>query len=109
VRLERIHEAIQRRLDAGAISGAVTLVARRGRLVHFQAHGLMDIESKRSMQNSPSATCSHTNGLMTGGIGSKAGPPRPAEGDTLANYIPRLAAVPLDFQPVLLTTAAPAW
>ena len=41
----------------------------------------------------------HTNGLMTGGVGSKAGPPRPAEGDTLAAYIPRLAAVPLDFQP----------
>jgi CubicO group peptidase (beta-lactamase class C family) len=41
----------------------------------------------------------HTNGLMTGGIGSKAGPPRPAAGDTLASYVPRLAAAPLDFQP----------
>ena len=28
----------------------MTLVARRGRLVHFEAHGLMDIESKRPMQ-----------------------------------------------------------
>src|SRR5580700_6943362 len=50
VRLRRIHEAIERHVDAGEISGAVTLVARRGRTVHFEAHGLMDIESKRPMQ-----------------------------------------------------------
>jgi CubicO group peptidase (beta-lactamase class C family) len=49
-RLRRIHEAIERHIDAGEISGAVTLVARRGRLVHFEAHGLMDIESKRPME-----------------------------------------------------------
>jgi len=162
-RLRRIHEAIQRHIDTGEISGAVTLVARRGRLVHFEAHGLMDIESKRPMQkdaifriasmskpitsvavmmmleegkirlndpvsrflpefkNSKVAVprgnsgefyevpadreltirdlLTHTNGLMTGGTGSKAGPPRPAPGDTLATYVPRLAAVPLDFQP----------
>ncbi len=48
-RLQRIHEAIMRRVDAGDISGAVTLVARRGHLVHFEAHGLMDIESKKPM------------------------------------------------------------
>lgn len=163
VRLRRIHEAIQSHIDAGEISGAVTLVARRGRLVHFEAHGLMDIQSKRPMEkdaifriasmskpitgvavmmmmergklrlNDPVSRflpefknpkvamargdsgesylvpadrdltirdlLTHTNGLMTGGIGSKAGPPRPAAGDTLATYIPKLAAVPLDFQP----------
>jgi len=48
-RLQRIHEAIMRRVEAGDISGAVTLVARRGRLVHFEAHGLMDIEAKKPM------------------------------------------------------------
>ena len=49
-RLRRIHDAIQRHVDAGEISGAVTLVARRGHIVHFEAHGLMDIESKRPME-----------------------------------------------------------
>ena len=49
-RLARIHEAIQQHVDAGEISGAVTLVARRGRVAHFEAHGLMDIESKRPME-----------------------------------------------------------
>ena len=48
-RLQRIHQAIQRHIDAGEISGAVTLVARRGRMVHFEAHGLMDLESKKPM------------------------------------------------------------
>jgi CubicO group peptidase (beta-lactamase class C family) len=162
-RLHRIHEAIQRHIDAGEISGAVTLVARRGRIVHFEAHGLMDIESKRPMEkdaifriasmskpitgvavmmmleegklrlNDPVSKflpafanpkvavpkgnagefyvipaereltirdlLTHTNGLMTGGIGSKSGPPRMVEGDTLAAYIPTLGTAPLDFQP----------
>ena len=48
-RLQRIHEMIVRRVEAGDISGAVTMVARRGRLVHFEAHGLMDIETKKPM------------------------------------------------------------
>jgi CubicO group peptidase (beta-lactamase class C family) len=162
-RMHRIHDAIQRHIDAGEISGAVTLVVRRGRLVHLEAHGLMDIESKRPMEkdaifriasmskpvtgvavmmmleegklhlNDPVSKylpefknakvaiargnsgesylvpadrdltirdlLTHTNGLMTGGIGSKLGPPRPVEGDTLATYVPRLATAPLDFQP----------
>jgi CubicO group peptidase (beta-lactamase class C family) len=156
-RLRRIHEAMQRHIDAGEISGAVTLVARRGHVVHFEAHGLMDLESKRPMQKDaifriasmskpitgvavmmmleegklrlsdpvskflpefkdakvagPSGVVAadrdltirdlltHTNGLMTGGAGTKMGPPRPVAGDTLATYIPRLGAVPLDFQP----------
>ena len=49
-RLKRIHESIQRHIDAGEISGAVTVVARRGRVVHFEAHGLMDMESKKPME-----------------------------------------------------------
>jgi CubicO group peptidase (beta-lactamase class C family) len=49
-RLQRIHETMQRHIDAGDIAGAVTLVARRGRIAHFEAHGLMDIESKKPMQ-----------------------------------------------------------
>ena len=48
-RLQRIHEVIQRHIDAKEISGAVTLVARKGRVAHFEAHGMMDLESKRPM------------------------------------------------------------
>ncbi|MBI2690215.1 MAG: beta-lactamase family protein [Acidobacteria bacterium] len=48
-RLSQIHETMQRHIDAKNISGAVTLVARKGRIVHFQAHGVMDIEANRAM------------------------------------------------------------
>lgn len=176
-RLQRVHEAIQRHIDAGAISGAVTLVARKGHIVHFEAHGLMDLESKKPMtkdaifrlasmtkpitgtavmllveegklrlsdpvsnfipefKNSKVAMpresitprpagplrpgesemytvpahreitvrdlLTHTSGLVSGGLGAREVPkiaPRGAT-DTLATYVPKLGAVPLDFQP----------
>src|SRR5580658_5802135 len=46
-RLPRIHAAIQRHIDAGDISGAVTLVGRKGHLAYLEAQGLMDIASKK--------------------------------------------------------------
>ncbi|HET6318466.1 MAG TPA: serine hydrolase domain-containing protein, partial [Chloroflexota bacterium] len=49
-RLRRIDSLMQRFIDAGVISGAVTLVARQGRVAHLQAHGLMDIGNHRAMQ-----------------------------------------------------------
>ena len=41
---------MQRHIDARTFSGAVTLVARNGRIAHFEAQGLMDLESKKPMQ-----------------------------------------------------------
>ena len=48
-RLRRIDTAMQRHIDTGKIQGAVTAVARRGKVVHFKAHGLIDVEAKRPM------------------------------------------------------------
>ncbi len=177
-RLQRIHESIQRHIEAGEISGAVTAVARRGRVVHFKAHGLMDIESKKPMEKDAifrlasmskpitgvavmmlveegkirlsdpvskflpefrdmkvamprehaagpvrgaaeepdfytipvnreitiQDLLTHTSGLVStvsGGFGvrlaAKLAPRGPA--DTLASYVPKLATIPLDFQP----------
>ena len=179
-RLGRIRETVQRHIDAGNVTGAVTLVARKGRIAHFEAHGLADVESKRPMakdtifrlasmtkpvtavavmmlveegkirlndpvskfvpefkdakvaigrQAGPAMMAmmapgqpprdpeyyvvpanrevtiqdmlTHTSGLASGGIGSRMVnklAPRQAD-DSLATYIPRLATVPLDFQP----------
>lgn len=177
-RLQRIHEMVMRRVESHDISGAVTIVARRGRLVHFEAHGVMDLESKKPMakdalfrlassskpitaaavlilmeegklkltdpvskyipefKNSTVAVeavrapvpmsdgpagggeryytvpahhditiidlLTHTSGLASGGITApdfqkllQARKPT----DTLADFIPRLGALPLDFQP----------
>jgi CubicO group peptidase (beta-lactamase class C family) len=49
-RLTRVTELMQRAIDAKTFSGAVTLVARNGRIAHFEAQGLMDLESKKPMQ-----------------------------------------------------------
>ena len=49
-RLLEIDAVMQRHIDSGEIQGAVTAVARRGKVVHFKAHGLMDVERGRAMQ-----------------------------------------------------------
>jgi len=183
-RLARIREAVQKHVDAGEVSGVVTLVARRGKIAHFEAYGLLDLESKKPMPkdgifrlasmskpitavavmmmveegkirltdpvsrfipefkgskvavarpgaraggppagpgapggpgagrgpapefDTVSATrditirdlLTHGSGLASGGLGNSVAPQR-GPTDTLAAYIPKLGAVPLDFQP----------
>jgi len=173
-RLARVTEAVKRHLDAGSPSGAAVLVARRGKIVHFEGYGLMDLESRKPMPKDgifrlastskpitaaavlmmveegkvrladpvsrfipefksmkvavpkPGAAApagggrggpppefdtvpaareitvrdllTHGSGLMSGGLGNSAAPRREPT-DTLATYIPKLGAVPLDFQP----------
>jgi CubicO group peptidase (beta-lactamase class C family) len=180
-RLQRITDVVQRYIGAKDIAGAVTVVTRRGRVAHFEAQGLMDVESKLPMRKdgifrmasmskpvtgvavlmlveegkirltdpvsrfipefkdtkvaiakpNPSGEAAasgtgrgggaaleislvpaarpitirdlmtHTSGLASGGAGSRDAAriaPRNAT-DTLATYIPRLGAAPLDFQP----------
>jgi CubicO group peptidase (beta-lactamase class C family) len=173
-RLQRIHETMQRHIAAGDISGGVTLVARKGRIAHFEAHGLMDIDGKKTMQKdamfriasmskpitgvaimmlmeegkirltdpvskfipefkglkvavvregvggraaAPGAVpdfytvpanreitirdlLSHVSGLVSGTISTaEANKLGRKPTDTLADYIPRLGSVPLEFQP----------
>jgi CubicO group peptidase (beta-lactamase class C family) len=176
-RLARVTQLMQRHIDARTFSGAVTLVARQGRIAHFEAQGLMDLESKKPMQKNtvfrimsmtkpivavsimmlveegkvrltdpvsrfipelqaftvavpnpggqsapapsgavsaplPSRTVpadrpitvrdllTHTAGLMTGGASSAFSQDVAIKpGESLAQVVPRLAKVPLDFQP----------
>jgi CubicO group peptidase (beta-lactamase class C family) len=49
-RLGRIHNAMQRHIDAHDISGAVTLVARKGQIAWFHAQGAMDMDANKPMQ-----------------------------------------------------------
>ncbi len=45
-RLARIGKAVQDHVDRGELAGAVVLVARRGRVAHFEALGRMDGEAE---------------------------------------------------------------
>jgi CubicO group peptidase (beta-lactamase class C family) len=49
-RLSRVHDAMQRHIDAHDISGAVTVVARKGQIAWFHAQGSMDTEANKPMQ-----------------------------------------------------------
>lgn len=177
--LKRIDETIQEHIDSGHIQGAVTIVARHGKVVHFSTHGQMDAKTSRAMEpdaifrmasstkpvlgvaammmneegkfsptdpvskfipefadmnvavlaeptdrdvspvwinpkgdvpkhrlvpvNTPVTIhhlLTHTSGLRSGGLGSAIDTQsRRGKDDTLATYVPKLAKVPLDFQP----------
>jgi CubicO group peptidase (beta-lactamase class C family) len=182
-RLARIHDAVLKHIEAKDVAGAVALVARRGKIVYFEAQGLADVDAKKPMlkdsifrlasmskpltavavmmmleegkvrltdrvsqfipefktmkvavakgstdkpvqmpafgRGGPPAAppefdlvpaareitvrdlLTHTSGLMSAGVSgaeqAKLAPRSP--NDTLANYIPKLAQTPLDFQP----------
>ena len=49
-RLERIGKGLGRLIDAGHIPGTVSLVARRGKIVHFEAAGLRNVEAGLPME-----------------------------------------------------------
>lgn len=178
-RLKRIHTTLQRKIDAGEISGAVTAVARRGQLVNYEAHGyanaltkapmpldgifrmassskpitgvalLMMIEEGKVRLLDPVSRyipefrdakvavprpgepairapgspprkvdlvdaqrpitvldlATHTSGLLS--LGTDITAPARTPDDTLASYIPRLGAMPLDFQPGTRWTYSP--
>lgn len=175
-RLQRIGQMLDRHIGAKSIPGAVTLVARKGEIVHFAARGIADIATKKPMSkdtvfelfsmtkpvvataililaeegllhlndpigmfvpeyqkmnvlvDAPAGTSTgsatrtepahrpitvrdvltHTSGLVGGTVAvADQGSPAPTAGavsprrptDTLTDYIPRMAAVPLRFQP----------
>jgi CubicO group peptidase (beta-lactamase class C family) len=49
-RLERVQTFIQDYIDTNQIAGAVTLVARKGKVVHFEAQGWRVKEDQQPMQ-----------------------------------------------------------
>jgi len=167
-RLQRVSNIVSKHIEAGDVAGVVTLVARRGQIVHFEAQGYANLDSRTPMQTdsifrlasmSKPITAvaimmlveqgeirltdpvsrfipeferlnkvavprhdgsdegydlvtaarpitvhdllTHGSGLVSGGLGAQAAreiAPRTPR-DTLASYIPKLADVPLDFQP----------
>ena len=48
--LARISATAQQLIDDKQLAGAVTVVARRGKVAHLEAYGMMDIETSKPMQ-----------------------------------------------------------
>lgn len=49
-RLERIATVMERFVGQGTIAGAITLIARKGRIAHLQCFGMMDVASRTPMR-----------------------------------------------------------
>ena len=48
--LAAIDELFREKIDAGKIQGGVTIVARKGKVIHFSTHGKMDVLNDRPME-----------------------------------------------------------
>jgi CubicO group peptidase (beta-lactamase class C family) len=65
-RLERVHAFIQDHIDKGQIAGAVTLIARKGKIVHYEAQGWRYKEEKQPMpKNAIFALASMTKPIVS--------------------------------------------
>lgn len=51
VGLDGVKAAMQQHIDNGDLTGAVTAIARRGKLVHFEAQGVRDIDTQEPMRS----------------------------------------------------------
>jgi len=49
-RLARIRDHVQRYIDAGKVSGTLTLVARHGQIAYWEPQGHLELERRRPMQ-----------------------------------------------------------
>src|SRR5919202_16595 len=48
-RLKHIGQVMAQEIEKGTLPGAVTLIARNGKIVHFEAHGFLDGDKTRGM------------------------------------------------------------
>src|SRR5438046_8496044 len=48
-RLARIAPVMKEQVDKGILPGAVTFVARRGTIVHYETHGFLDAQKTKPM------------------------------------------------------------
>ena len=50
-RLENVSRLVQGYIDDGKFPGAITMIARRGKVVHFETYGNMDDEAGKAMSS----------------------------------------------------------
>src|ERR671939_342703 len=50
-RLENVTRLVQGYIDGGRLPGAISMVARRGKVVHFETYGKMDAERHNAMRS----------------------------------------------------------
>jgi CubicO group peptidase (beta-lactamase class C family) len=93
-RLDRLDAATHRWVDDARIAGVVTLVARRGRVVHLDAYGMADIENKDPMtKDTYFRLFSMTKPVTSVALLTLYEEGKFQLGDPLARYLPEFANV----------------
>jgi len=88
-RLERIGTAVQRSINDKRIAGAVTLVARRGRVVWFKPQGMADREAGKAMSpDTMFRICSMTKPITSAAVMMLYEEGRFLLDDPLSKYLP---------------------
>jgi CubicO group peptidase (beta-lactamase class C family) len=88
-RLARIDAMIERRIAAGDLTGAVTVVARRGQVAHVSIHGVMDKDTRQPMRaDTMFRIASMTKPIVGVGIMMMVEENKLRLTDTVARYIP---------------------
>jgi CubicO group peptidase (beta-lactamase class C family) len=88
-RLQRLSTWADRLQAEGKISGAVTLVARKGKIARFEAQGVSNLESKRPMRDDDIfAIASMTKPIATVGVLMLLEEQRLLLGDPLEKFLP---------------------
>lgn len=99
-RLARIGQMIDRRIAAGEVPGTVTLVAQNGRIVHFEARGVMDIETKRPVaKDTIFSLASLTKPVTTAAILMLVEEGKVRLADPISKFIPAYADVKVAVTP----------
>jgi CubicO group peptidase (beta-lactamase class C family) len=98
-RLKRIDTLMQRYIDDQMVAGTVTLVARKGKVVHFNAQGLKDVETNQPMRKDAIFRMAS----MTKPIASVALMMLYEEGwfqldDPIANFLPEFSNMQVEIQ-----------
>lgn len=93
-RLERVQQVLQRRIDDGKMVGGVWLVARRGRVVAFDALGHADVEADKPMKTDTLFRIySMTKPITSVGVMMLYEEGHFQLSDPVSKYIPKLADV----------------
>ena len=91
-RLDRLTEAMQAYVDDGRLSGAVVLVARRGRVAYLRSFGHRDIESGSPMVDDTTfRIASQTKAIVSTGVMLLQEEGRLLIADPVGRYLPEFA------------------
>lgn len=109
-RMARIAPAMKEQIARGVFPGAVTLIARRGQVVHFEAHGNQDAAGSKPMRrDSLFMLASMTKPIVTAAAMMLVEEGRMKLNDPIVNWLPELKDLKVETAAGDVPLARPIW